>query len=246
MTSLPMNRPSVLVVIPAFNEQATISGVIAGIKSLKLDVLVVDDGSSDCTADAALGAGARVLQLPINLGVGGALRAGFRFAVNRGYEAVIQVDADGQHPLHQVEELCRVVTENKAHLVIGSRYLSRDTTLFPSLPRRIAMCMLGAAASRIAGTKITDSTSGFRVITQPLLGEFARDFPSYYLGDTFEATIAAVRAGYKVMEIPADLSPRLHGTSSTTSLAAIVLIVKVLLIAFTRLHAPLRGPRHAG
>jgi len=99
---------------------------------------------------------------------------------------------------------------------------------------------LGLMVSRSAGRKLTDSTSGFRIIRQPLLSEFAREFPSYYLGDTFEATVAAARAGYRIVEIPASLSPRTHGKSSASSLRAILLIAKVLLITGTRLHKRLR------
>ena len=227
---------SLLVVIPALNEAATISAVVTQAKALDYTVLVVDDGSIDATAEYAIAAGALVLQLPINLGVGGALRAGFRFAVDYGYTSVVQVDADGQHPLHQINDLRLAATQHDAHLVIGSRYLSNEATLAPARLRRVAMWLLGKIASRSAGRVLTDSTSGFRIIRQPLLGEFAREFPSYYLGDTFEATIAAARAGYRVVEIPAALSPRQHGHSSAGSLRAIMLIGKVLMVAIARLH----------
>jgi len=227
---------SLLVIIPALNEAVTISAVVTQAKALDYTVLVVDDGSTDATAANAIAAGALVLQLPINLGVGGALRAGFRFAVDYGYTSVVQVDADGQHPLHQISDLRLAATQHDAHLVIGSRYLSNEATLTPARLRRIAMWMLGKIASRSAGRVITDSTSGFRIIRQPLLGEFAREFPSYFLGDTFEATIAATRAGYRVVEIPAALSPRQHGRSSAGSLRSIMLICKVLMVTCFRLN----------
>ena len=227
---------SLLVVIPALNEEVTIANVVEQALSHNFDVLVVVDGSTDATAERAANAGATVLQLPINLGVGGALRVGFRYAVDHGYTSVVQVDADGQHPLHQINDLQRAAEQHDAHLVIGSRYLSSEATLITSMSRQFAMRCLGAIASRAAGQLITDSTSGFRIIRQPLLSEFALEFPSYYLGDTFEATMAAARAGYRVVEIPAALSPRLHGQSSASSLRSIVLIAKVLIIAGARLH----------
>jgi glycosyltransferase involved in cell wall biosynthesis len=227
---------SLLVIIPALNEAVTISGVVTQAKALDYTVLVVDDGSTDATAENAIAAGALVLQLPINLGVGGALRAGFRFAVDYGYTSVVQVDADGQHPVHQISDLRLAATQHDAHLVIGSRYLSNEATLAPARLRRVAMWLLGKAVSRSAGRVITDSTSGFRIIRQPLLGEFAREFPSYFLGDTFEAAIAATRAGYRVVEIPAALSPRKHGNSSAGSLRSIMLTCKVLIVVFFRLN----------
>lgn len=225
-----------LVIIPAFNEEATITTVVKGVLSLHLNVLVIDDGSNDSTARLAGDEGAAVLRLPINLGVGGALRAGFRYAIDHGYTSVIQVDADGQHPLHQIADLKTAAEENDAHLVIGSRYLSKDATLVPNVIRRVAMRCLSHIASYSAGSRLTDATSGFRLIRQPLLSEFAREFPSYYLGDTFEVAVAAGRAGYRIIEIPAALSPRTHGKSSTGSVQAAMLILKVLLVTGARLH----------
>lgn len=229
-----------LVIIPAFNEEATIAKVVAGVLALNCDVLVVDDGSSDSTSERAASAGAMVLELPFNVGVGGALRAGFSYAVDHEYTSVVQIDADGQHPLHQISDLVHAAKQHDAHLVIGSRYLSHTSTLTPTLLRRTAMRFLGLIASRSAGRKLTDSTSGFRIIRQPLLAEFAREFPSYYLGDTFEATVAAARAGYRIVEIPASLSPRLHGQSSASSLRSIMLIAKVLIVTGAQLHKRLR------
>jgi len=229
-----------LVVIPAFNESATIAEVVSGARALHFSVLVINDGSSDSTSELAANSGALVLDLPFNVGVGGALRAGFRYAVDYGYTSVVQIDADGQHPHHQISDLMQAAEQHDAHMVIGSRYLSDTSTLAPTLLRRSAMRFLGLIASKSAGRKLTDSTSGFRIIRQPLLAEFAREFPSYYLGDTFEATVAAARAGYRIVEIPASLSPRLHGRSSAGSLRSIMLIAKVLLVTGARLHKRLR------
>jgi len=231
-----INTRPLLVIVPAFNEQETIQQVVREIRAEQFDVLVVDDGSTDHTADRAESAGATVLRLPLNLGVGGALRAGFRFAVDHHYVAVVQVDADGQHPGSQIRDLISAAEQHHAHLVIGSRYLSPHATLVPSASRRLAMRLLGKVVSRAVGHIITDSTSGFRIICEPLLSEFAREFPIYYLGDTYEATVGAARAGYQVAEIPAALQPRLHGTSSIGSLQAPLLIAKVLIVSLLRLH----------
>jgi len=230
-----------LVIIPAFNEAATIAQVVDGVLALNLNVLVVDDGSTDPTSELAANAGAMVLRLPFNVGVGGALRAGFRYAVDHDYSSVVQVDADGQHPLHQIIDLARAAETEQAHLVIGSRYLSSDATLKPTTLRRIVMSWLGFLASKSAGRTLTDSTSGFRIICEPLLSEFAREFPTHYLGDTFESTVAASRAGYRVTEIPAALSPRLHGQSTARPFHAILLIVKVLCNSLARLSPRLNS-----
>jgi len=214
---------------------------VSSLRQRSYHVLVVDDCSSDSTSMLANQAGATVLRLPVNLGVGGALRAGFRYAVAHGYTSVVQVDADGQHPVDQISELIATGQHLGAHLVIGSRYLSDSATLLPSLPRRLSMKCLGSVASQIAGAPLTDTTSGFRLIQQPLLSEFANEFPNYYLGDTFEATVVAIRGGYKVVEIPAALSPRLHGASSIRTAQAVLLIAKVLAITLMRLHRRIRN-----
>jgi len=226
----------VLVVVPALNEAASIAHVVTNLRTLGYDVLVVSDGSTDDTARIAESSGARVLQLVLNLGVGGALRAGFAFARDHRYDAVVQVDADGQHPAHQIADLITAATTSGADMVIGSRYLSPDASLKPGALRRLAMWLLARAASRAAATRITDSTSGFRLIREPLLGEFSRHFSSYYLGDTFEAVVAAGRAGYRIVEIPAALAPRMHGNSTSSSVRSIALIAKVLLLSTLRFH----------
>jgi len=235
---------SLLVIVPAFNEQASIVGVISDLKSCSYDVLVVDDGSTDSTVQRATGAGAIVLSLPINLGVGGALRSGFRYAVEKGYTRVVQVDGDGQHPVNQIQDLESAANRYRADLVIGSRYLSKSSTLSPSVPRRFVMWSLSTIATRVSGTRLTDTTSGFRLISEPLLSEFARQFPDYYLGDTYQATVSAIRAKYKVVEVPASLSQRQHGKSSVKTLRAVTQIAKVVVVTLGHL-SPRLQPRPA-
>jgi len=223
-----INTRPLLVIVPALNEQESIQQVVRAIRAEQFDVLVVDDGSTDDTAHRAEAAGASVLRLP----------------VQNHSAAVVQVDADGQHPASQIRDLIAAVEHHNAHLVVGSRYLSPDATLVPSASRRLAMRLLSKVVSRAVGHTITDSTSGFRIICEPLLSEFAHEFPAYYLGDTYEATIGAARAGYRVFEIPAALGTRNHGTSSAGSLRAIVLIAKVLIVTALRLHPRLQPRPH--
>ena len=230
----------VLVVIPAFNESATIAKVVSEVFASGFSCVVIDDGSDDSTAQVAKQAGAAVLSLSFNAGVGGALRCGFRYAVENNYRAVIQCDADGQHLSQHLDDLLHASNDSAAHMVIGSRFRSAQNTLDPSTTRRFAMWWLARVARFATGHPITDSTSGFRIIRQPLLGEFAQHLPPYYLGDTFEAVVVAGRSGYAVEEIGVAMAPRASGTSSASSGRAIVLIGKSLATVLLGLHFRIR------
>jgi len=223
-----IHRSEVLVVIPAFNESATIAKVVSEVFASGFSCVVVDDGSTDSTAHIAKQAGSAVLSLPFNAGVGGALRCGFRYAVENGYQAVIQCDADGQHHSHHFQDLLSCVNATNADFVLGSRFRSQENKLDPHIVRRFAMWWLARVASRATGQKITDSTSGFRLIRRPLLDELSVHLPEYYLGDTFEALVAIGRAGYLVEEIGTAMAPRQSGVSSVSNGWAIALIGKSL------------------
>ena len=235
-----LNKSEILVLVPAFNEAGSIAKTIMELVALEFNVLVIDDGSTDGSAHIARSSGALVLQIPFNLGVGGALRAGFKYACSHGYDAVIQVDADGQHPVNQIVDLINEANFHKCHMVVGSRFLSDSTTMRVGRVRRIPMRLLANSASRAAGVSITDATSGFRLIQQPLLGEFSQSFPTYYLGDTYEALISAGKAGYIIREIPAALHAREVGESSASVSQAIKFVFKCLLVAALRIHFSIR------
>lgn len=229
----------VLIVIPAWNESASVGKVVRDVRAAGYDVLVVDDGSQDSTARAAREAGAKVLSLPFNLGVGGALRLGFKYAVQEGIQAVVQVDADGQHAVMDIDKLVQAANESGADLVIGSRFLRANTTMDISPLRRFAMKILARSASRAAGTTLTDTTSGFRLIREPLLGRLSQVLPVNYLGDTFEAVVSAGRAGYSIMEIDTDIHDRSHGQSSASPWRAAQFTVKALAVALLHLQPQL-------
>ena len=239
-----LDKSNVLVMVPALNEEASVGQVLADLQDNGFHVLLISDGSLDETANIGRRVGVKVLELPINLGVGGALRAGFKFAVLRGYHAVVQVDADGQHPVEEIENLIRATNEQDAHMVIGSRFLMDEMTMEVSGIRRLAMRVLSRTASSATGTKITDSTSGFRLIQQPLLGEFAQQFANNYLGDTYESVISAGRGNYKVVEIPAGLLPREHGESTASTGSAVKFTLKGLGVAILVLHKRLNPFRN--
>ncbi len=229
-------RSAVLVIVPAFNEAATVRSVVESIADHGYDVLVVDDGSRDRTADEARAGGATVIRLPVNLGVGGALRCGFKYAVAKGYRAAVQCDADGQHPPADIDRLVKSADDDDVDLLIGSRFAAGRAVMRVSPLRRLAMRILAKGASRATGTSITDATSGFRVIRQPLLAQFARSFPAEYLGDTYEAVVTAGRAGYRVREIEAVLLDRSHGESSATTGAALRFVARAIIVAGARIH----------
>lgn len=231
----------VLVVIPAFNEHETVAQVVHQVRDAGFSVLVVDDGSNDRTYQEAISAGAVTIRLPMNLGVGGALRCGFRWAVNNGFHTVVQCDADGQHSPNQIESLVSFAEKHDLHLVIGSRFLggSRFTS---NVVRRIPMRLMATLASRASGVRLTDTSSGFRAIREPLLSEFARRFPVHYLGDTFDVTVEAGRSGYRIGEISVSMNKRAGGIPSSNAFWSVVYLLRsfaVLLVGnHDRYHRP--------
>jgi glycosyltransferase involved in cell wall biosynthesis len=241
-TPMPTDRSAwrLLVVVPAFNEERNIAAVVEGLRSAAYDVLVVDDGSRDRTAAVAAASGARVVRLPLNLGVGGALRCGFRFAVDNGYGVVVQCDGDGQHVPEEIHTLLLAMEAHQAHLVIGSRFAAAGDYAV-SGSRRFAMRVLCRVASRRTRVRLTDTTSGFRAIRQPLLGAFADVYPSQYLGDTFEALVGAGTSGYRVVEVPVQMRERASGSSSASvgmSARYVLRAVLTVLLGSRKRYAP--------
>lgn len=216
---------SVLVVIPALNEQESVADVVRDVSTALPGArcLVVDDGSTDRTGERARAAGAEVLTLPYNLGVGGAMRAGFRFARRHGYGVVIQVDADGQHDAQALAEL--IAGLDHADLMIGARFAGRGDYGVRG-PRRWAMKMLAAVMSRVARTPLTDVTSGFKAAGPRAIDLFADNFPAEYLGDTIEALVIAARAGLTIRQVPVSMRERQAGTPSHHPIKAAVYLVR--------------------
>lgn len=219
----------VLVIVPALNEERSIGPIVAAIRELGYEVCVVDDGSTDSTGARAREAGATVLSVPLNLGVGGALRCGFRWALANDYDAVVQLDGDGQHDPNEVAALLGAMRESDADMVIGSRFAVGAGAYEVRAARRFAMGLLARRAERATGTKVIDSTSGFRAIRRPLLDQFAASYPVEYLGDTVEALIEAGRANARIVEHPISASPRAHGSGSAGTLASIWYVARVLI-----------------
>lgn len=234
----------VLVLVPALNEERTVGSVTRDLIANGLDVLVIDDGSTDRTREFALEAGASVVSMPYNTGVGGALRTGLRYAVINGYRIVVQCDADGQHPVSHIRDLLTALEADDCDMVIGSRFATGQAEhMSVSAIRRFAMWTLAASASRAVGSRMTDVTSGFRAWTGDLVFALADHLPAYYLGDTYEAVVAAGRAGYRIQEIPSPIGERLHGTSSASPIQAARLTARAFTTAVLHLHVRLPPAR---
>lgn len=221
-------RPRVLVIIPAYNEATAISLVVADVQRVltDADVLVVDDGSRDATAQRAEEAGAAVLRLPCNLGIGGAVQSGYKFALRRGYDIVGRVDGDGQHRPEDLAMLVAHVTEGKADLAIGSRYLE-DLGYRGAWTRRAGVVLFSGLLTCLLRQRITDATSGLRAISSDLAELYTVELPTDY--PEIEGTIGAKRAGFRIGEYPATMQERQGGTSSITPLRSVYYVVKVLL-----------------
>lgn len=235
---------SLLVVLPALNEAESVGAVVAEVLAHQpaADVLVVDDGSTDETAAVAAAAGARVMRLPFNLGVGGAMRAAYRYAHEVGYAHVVQVDADGQHDPADIAGLLAVGAT--ADVVIGARFAGAGTYAVRG-PRRWAMVLLSSVLSRITGVALSDPTSGFRLVNDRALAVFAFDFPEEYLGDTVEALVIAHRAGLGIAQLPVVMRPRRAGTASHgpwRSSAYLARVVSAVGIAVTRRAPTVAAP----
>lgn len=202
-----------LIVMPALNEEASIVDVIHEVQTALPGVtcLVVDDGSTDRTAELAERAGAVVVSLPFNLGVGGAMRTGFKYALANGFSVVVQIDSDGQHDPAGVPDL--IESLRSADLVLGARFAGQGDYAVRG-PRWWAMSVLARTLSRTARTTLTDTTSGFRASGPRAVRLFAEHYPAEYLGDTIEALVIAVRAGLVVRQVPVAMRPRAGGVPS--------------------------------
>lgn len=238
MTTLP---DRVLVIVPAWNEARNVGNTVAEVRqaSPSYDVVVVDDGSADGTAEVARAAGATVISLPFNLGVGGAMRTGFTYAHRHGYRQVIQVDADGQH---NPADIARVL-EGLAHadISIGARFAEVGDYSVGG-PRKWAMLFLARTVSRVAKTRLTDVTSGFRAANERALAQYIAYYPAEYLGDTIDSLVAACHSGLVVTQVPVAMRARVHGTPSKGPVGASIYLLRSV---FALALALLRGPRRA-
>ncbi|PJJ71229.1 glycosyltransferase involved in cell wall biosynthesis [Diaminobutyricimonas aerilata] len=234
----------ILIVVPAWNEEESVGAVVRDVRHTLpgATCLVVDDGSTDSTSLRAKEAGARVVRLPFNLGVGGAMRLGFKFARDAGFDAVVQIDADGQHNPADVPALLDAL--RTSDIAIGARFAGVGEYAARG-PRRWAMRLLSSVLSRVARTKLTDTTSGFRACGPKAMAIFAENYPAEYLGDTIEALVIAAREGCVLTQVPVAMNPRMAGTPSHNPAKAAVYLARVVLSLVFALVKPTSSYREA-
>lgn len=221
----------VLAIIPAFNEERSLPAVLDGLRRLApgVDACVVDDGSSDATGAVARAHGAVLLPLAVNLGIGGAVQAGYRWARDHGYDVAVQVDGDGQHDPSFLPALVAEVAAGRADLVVGSRFVGpAEAGAFRSTwSRRAGIRYLSAVLRLRCGARVTDPTSGFRAAGRRAIDLFAASYPPDYPEP--ESIAVAARAGLRVAELPVRMNERLHGASSISLTRSFYYFVKVSL-----------------
>ena len=221
-----------IAIVPALNEEGAIGRVVDEIRAFDpgFEIVVVDDGSVDKTAEVARAHGAHVLRLPFNLGIGGSVQTGFRYAFENGFELAVRVDGDGQHDPAQLEAVVAPVLRGEVDIAVGSRYLERGGGYRSSVTRRLGIRLLARTVSALTGQRITDPTSGFQALNGKAIALFAADYPHDY--PEVEALVLVKRHRLRLLEVPIAMRPRAAGSSSIRTLSSVYYMVKVLLALF--------------
>lgn len=233
-----------IAVVPAYNESGAIGKVIGEIHAFdaSFDVVVVDDASTDDTAAVAEAHGATVLRLPFNIGIGGAVQTGFRYALTEGYDAAVRLDGDGQHDACELPKILGPLERGEADFVIGSRFVDRGGSYRPPFARRLGIRVFARLVSILGGQRVTDTTSGFVALDRVGIELFAHEYPHDY--PEVEATLVALRSGLRLAQVQVDMRERETGSSSITFVRSLYYIVKVtlaLLVASLRRYPRLDG-----
>ena len=232
--SSPLATVKRIAIIPAFNEERNVGRVIDELRALDpgLDVVVISDGSTDGTVEVALALGAHVVALPFNLGIGGAVQTGFRYAWEEGYELAVRLDGDGQHDPGELRALVAPIVADEADLAVGSRFVVGGGYR-SSAARRVGIRILARVVSWIARQRLTDTTSGFQAANRRAIGVYATDLPHDY--PEVEGIVMAIKHRIRLVEVPVTMRDREHGRSSIGALASVYYMVKILLALFVDL-----------
>ena len=219
----------ILAIVPAWNESGAIGAVVDAIRGFdpRIDVVVVDDASADETAAVAEAHGATVLRLPFNVGIGGAVQTGFKYAVAHGYELAVRLDGDGQHDPTELPKLLAPIESGEADLVIGSRFVDQTGSYRPPFARRIGIRFFARLVSLLGGQRVTDTTSGFIALDRIGIQLFAEEYPHDY--PEVEGTLVALRSGLRLAQVQVEMRERETGSSSITFVRSLYYIVKVML-----------------
>lgn len=223
-----------IAVVPAYNEEESVGGVIDEIRAFDpdMEVVVVDDGSGDRTSEVAAAKGARVIRLPFNLGIGGAVQTGFRYAYENGFDLALRVDGDGQHDPSQAGLLAEPVLSGRADIAVGSRFAGADGYR-SSRSRRLGIRILAWTVSLLVCERVTDPTSGFQLANRRAIALFAADYPHDY--PEVEATVLVARHRLRRAEVPVAMRERSGGRSSIGAIHSVYYMAKVLLALFVGL-----------
>jgi glycosyltransferase involved in cell wall biosynthesis len=223
-----------IAIVPAFDEERNIGRVVDELRASDplLDVVVISDGSADRTAEVAAEHGARVVRLPFNLGIGGAVQTGFRYAYERGYELAVRCDGDGQHDPAELPKVLAPVLAGEADIAVGSRFAG-DAGFRSSATRRVGIRLLALIVSAIAKQRVTDTTSGFQALNRKALELFAADYPHDY--PEVEGMVMTIKHRLRLREVPVTMREREHGRSSITALRSFYYMAKVLVALFVGL-----------
>jgi glycosyltransferase involved in cell wall biosynthesis len=229
----------ILIIVPAYNEEESLPGVIHDLRAEtpEADVLVVNDGSRDRTLRVARDGGVKVLDLPFNLGIGGAVQAGFLYARQNDYDVAVQFDGDGQHVAGEIKKLIEPLEAGRADLVIGSRFLDPGGYRVPVF-RKLGIGIFSFVLSRILGMEVTDSTSGFRAANRGVIEFFARNYPDDY--PEVESLVLLHRMNMRMAEVSITMRERTGGKSSITPIRSMYYMTKVLMAIFIDLMKKVR------
>lgn len=221
-----------LIIVPAYNEEKNIYNVVTTIRKTNplVDVLVINDGSKDNTYFEAKRAGAKVIDLVQNLGIGGAVQSGYIYALNKGYDIAAQIDGDGQHDPKDLQKLIKEMEENNLDMIIGSRFVE-DTAYKPSFFRALGIKYFSKLVSLLCGNNYYDTTSGYRLVNKKGIRLFANYYPKDY--PEVETIVYACKKGLKVKEVMVSMRARSGGKSSITPIKSIYYMIKVTLATLT-------------
>lgn len=230
-----MDRLKTLIIIPAYNEQAAIVSFVQELRTVcpDCDFVIINDCSRDATLSLCRAHGFPVVDLPVNLGIGGAVQTGYLYALQHGYDVAVQMDGDGQHDPHDLAALLAPLARGEADLAVGSRFVQRSGFQSTAM-RRLGIGILRGAVRLRSGHTVTDPTSGFRAANRRVIELFARDYAQDYPEP--ESLITALKSGARVCDVPVSMRARLGGASSIGEWRAIYYMLKVTLAVL--LHTP--------